>query len=86
MVVLFVCIDCGKTFSEPARWTEDRGEYFGFPTCEEFVGCPYCYGAYAVAHQCDCCDEWISDDYIKTEDGRRYCNDCIMHMKLGEED
>jgi hypothetical protein len=85
MVGLFVSIDCGKMFPEPARWKEDRGEYFGFPTSEEFVGCPYCYGPHMEAHRCDCCDEWIVDDYIKTEDGKRYCNNCITHMELGEE-
>jgi formylmethanofuran dehydrogenase subunit E len=85
VVRLFVCIECGETFLEPARWTEDRGEYFGFPTSEEFVGCPYCNAPYTEAHRCDCCEEWITGDYIKTDDGRRYCDNCITPMKLGDE-
>lgn len=82
---LFVCIECGETFLEPARWEEDRGECFGFPTHEAVAGCPYCFGSFTEAHRCECCDEWIVDDYMKTEDGKRYCSNCTTQMKLGDE-
>lgn len=83
MVILLICIECGHNFEEPIHWKEKHG--LDTPPYEECDGCPRCGGAYTEAHRCDCCDEWISDDYIKTEDGKRYCNDCITHMELGEE-
>lgn len=81
----FVCLECGNIFSEPTRWKEDRGECFGFPSYEEISGCPNCSGGYTKAYQCNCCGEWITGDYIKVEDGNRYCENCFMHMELGEE-
>lgn len=83
MIVVFVCIECGRTFETPDYWTETHG--LDTPPYEEFSACPYCGSDYTEAKRCDCCDEWISDDYIKTEDGKRYCNNCIAHMELGEE-
>lgn len=83
MDVLFVCMDCGHIFEMPKHYVETHGLHCG--PYEEWDGCPTCGGACTEAHRCDCCDEWISDDYIITEDGRRYCNDCITHMELGEE-
>ena len=82
---LFVCIECGEIFSEPARWKEDRGECFGFPSCEEFIGCPSCFGPLTEAHRCACCDEWINGDYIKIENGLRFCENCYVNMELGDE-
>lgn len=43
-------------------------------------------GTYAEAHECDCCGEWITGDYIKTKDGKRYCENCYTTMELGDED
>lgn len=84
-MILFVCIECGKLFEAPANWKENRGECFGFPTYEELSGCPYCYGNYTEAHRCNCCGEWITGDYIKVEDSNRYCENCFIHMELGDE-
>ena len=80
---MFVCIECGRVFEEPVSWEEKHG--LDSPPYEELTGCPYCYGAYTEAYRCVCCDEFISDNYIKTEDDKRYCNNCFTHMKLGEE-
>ena len=81
---MFICTECGKIFSNPARWKEDRGEYFGFPTCEEFVGCPYCHGVHTEAYQCDDCGKWITDTYIRVKH-HRYCQDCYQIFELGDE-
>lgn len=84
---MFVCCECGKIFSDTIKWKEDRGEHFGFPAYEEYYGSPCCYGSYTEAYRCDCCEEYIqTEDYIKTMDGLRYCEDCIEYMKLGDED
>lgn len=81
---MFVCCECGEIFSNYIRWKEDRGECFGFPTYEELCGSPCCGGNFVEAFKCDCCDEWITDDYIKVED-KRYCSECYTPMELGDE-
>lgn len=83
---MFVCLDCGCTFEKPIRWKEDRGECFGFPSYEEISGSPCCKSNYTESHRCNCCDEWIDDIYIKTDDGNRYCLDCYQVYQLGDED
>ena len=83
---MFVCIECGGTFEDPIRWNEDRGEYFGFPSYEEYWGSPCCHGDYTEAKLCDCCGNVIQGDYIKTNNGERLCEDCFSYMKLGDED
>ena len=81
---MFVCKECGHLFDEPIEWEERHG--FSYPPFEQWSGCPMCRGAYAEAHKCDCCDEWIVDDYIKTDDGTRYCSECYCRYELGDED
>ena len=83
---MFICLECGKLFSDPKHYKEYQGECFGYPAYEEFDACPNCSGAYAETYQCDCCGEWIIDDYIKTDDGKRYCTDCCCPHELGDED
>ena len=84
MVILFVCVECGKVFSHPVKWKEDRGEYFGFPAYEEYWGSPCCYEDYVEAKSCDECGEWITDDYFKIGN-QRYCQNCCRQYELGEE-
>lgn len=81
----FVCLECGEVFDKPIELKDDRGECFGFPAYENFSVCPYCHGAYTEAHRCDCCGEWITDDYIKVGN-ERFCNNCFLHYDLGDED
>ena len=80
---MFVCLDCGNIFAEPKHYVDKHG--FDIPPFEERDGCPYCGGAYAEAHQCDCCGKWIDDDYIKIKTGERFCCNCFTGMELGEE-
>lgn len=82
---MFVCLECRKVFTSPIRWKEDRGECFGFPSYEEYWGSPCCHSNYTEAYECDCCGKWITGDYIKTDNGERYCENCIVHYELGEE-
>lgn len=81
---MFVCIECGCLFGEPKRHIERHG--LDTPPYEEWYGCPLCNGAYADAHRCECCGGYITDAYIKTGDGKRYCSDCVYDMDLGDED
>ncbi len=81
---MFVCIECGRLFEEPTYWEETHG--LDTPPYEKWSGCPICYGSYTKAHQCDCCEEWIVSDYIKTEDDKRYCSECYQSREIGDED
>ena len=82
---MYICTECKQVFDEPIEWKESRGEYFGSPAYETLVGCPFCYSACTEAYPCDCCEEIIEDTYIKTDDGKRYCQDCYQVYRLGEE-
>ena len=83
MIKLLVCLDCGRIFQEPKQWQECHGLDYG--PYEHFSGCPVCGGAYAETFECDGCNEFIIKEYIKTSDGKRYCNECVTHMELGDE-
>ena len=81
---MFVCIECGRVFEVPNKWTEHHG--LDTEPYEHWFGCPTCGGAYTEAYECNCCGEWITDNYIKTDNGARYCSNCIRHMELGDEE
>ena len=81
---MWICLDCGRVFEETKHYTETHG--LSAPPYEEYDACPRCGGAYATAFRCDCCDKWITDTYVKTKAGERYCENCYMPMDLGEED
>ena len=84
MMILFVCIECGRTFEHPTYWEEKHN--LDTPPYERFTGCPYCKGAYVEAHTCECCDNWIiTERYIKTADGKRYCENCFCVLDLEDE-
>jgi hypothetical protein len=80
---MFVCTNCGYLFEEPDCWEEQHSLEYG--PFEKWSGCPKCGETYTEAHKCDCCDEWIDDIYIKTEDDKRYCLECYRVYRPGEE-
>lgn len=81
---MWICLDCNELFQDPVHYVNTHN--LDTPPYEEYYGCPYCGGTYVEAHECDCCGEWIIGDYIKTEDGKRYCEKCYTTMELGDED
>jgi hypothetical protein len=81
---MFVCLECGNLFHTLAQWEESRGECFGFPAYESYVGSPCCHGNYIEAFKCDACGEFITDDYYRLGDDR-YCKDCVELCALDEE-
>ena len=83
---MFICCECGKMFEDIAIWREYRGECFGDPSYEELWGSPCCYGNYVEAKECSCCGEYITDTYVETYDGRRYCSECYIERELEDED
>lgn len=80
---MFVCIECGEIFEEPIYWEERHG--LSSPPYERFSGCPSCRSGYTEAFKCDCCDEWIDELYIETEDDKRYCLNCYQVRHVGDE-
>lgn len=80
----FICLDCGEVFSDPSHWEERHG--FDYGPFEQRSGCPYCGEAYTEAYKCDCCGEWITGSYIKTDNGLRICEGCYVVMEIGDED
>ena len=78
---MYVCLECGEIFDEPDTWSEYHPYGEGYAE-ELWSGCPSCNGAYVEAFKCDCCDEWINDDYFEVED-KKYCKDCCQLVKLG---
>lgn len=86
--MLYVCLECGHIFDEDdvITWKEYRGECFGYPAYEEFMGSPCCKENYAEAKECSCCGKYIIGSYIKTDNGDRFCEDCYVTMELGDED
>ena len=83
----FVCLECGHVFDEDeiVTWQDSRGECWGVPCSEEVGGCPCCLGDFVKTYQCDCCGEWITGEYVKTDDDKRFCENCFCRYELGEE-
>lgn len=78
---MFVCLDCGELFSEPSCWEETHG--FDYGPYERMSGCPRCGEAYVETFECDCCGEYIIDDYYIIND-EKYCSDCVIKCKLSD--
>ena len=81
---MFVCLECGSTFEELAHWEEHHG--LDAPPYERWCGSPCCYGGYAKTYKCDHCGKWIVGQYVKIENGERYCWDCHIPLEVGEEE
>lgn len=79
-----VCTECGHLFVEPIWWIEDHS--LDTPPYEKHYGSPCCQGNYVKAHRCDGCNEYIVGSYVKTDDDKRYCENCYVVMDLGDED
>lgn len=79
---MWICLDCYQLFEDPIPWEEHHG--LDTPPYEQMSGSPCCCEAYSKAYQCDCCGDWITDDYFKV-DGKRYCKDCCQYYILGSE-
>ena len=81
---MWVCTNCNFLFEDPDYWEESHG--FNDGQFEKWSGCPKCGDRYVKAHECDCCGEFITGEYVKTEDGERYCENCYARYEIGEEE
>ena len=80
----FLCCECNLIFDEPKVWTNKHG--LDTPPYERYAGCPVCGGTFATTYKCDACGEWIVSEYVKTDDGQRFCENCYHTYEIGEED
>lgn len=80
---MLICLDCNRVFYEPKQYIETHN--LDAMPYEKFWGCPICGGAYAELLECSCCEGYLIGEYFKTNDGKRYCEDCISRMELGDE-
>lgn len=76
MIKTYICGDCEYIFDEDdlKKWEQPHGEII--------IGCPKCGGNPVETFKCDCCDEWISGEYIKIENGDRFCEKCISYGNI----
>ena len=83
---MFVCVECGCIFDEDEVdvWEEKHGLNYG--PYESWSGCPSCGGGYTEAHRCDGCSDWIIGQYVKLDNGERFCDNCFMIINVGDED
>lgn len=81
---MFVCSECGTLFEDPVEWEETHN--LDTPPYEHFSGSPCCFSNYAVAHKCNCCEEYIVGPYIKVDSGERICDNCYRVMEIGDEE
>ena len=79
---MYICLDCGTLFTVPKKYAETHG--FDCGPYEEYKGCPACGGAYAETFRCDCCDKYITGDYVEVDYGNFYCEDCYTLKSIGD--
>lgn len=73
---MYCCEYCGAHFETPKTLYEKHG--LDCPPYEEVPVCPYCGGSDLVCMvQCSCCGEYTAQCYVKTADGRIYCDNCF---------
>ena len=80
------CLNCHKEFDKNIVGTGyEHGEAWGAPYTISYACCPFC-GDYEIIdnneyHHCDNCGE-VCEEYIATEDGRYYCENCytVKHL------
>ena len=73
------CLNCHKEFDDDMVDTcYDHDEAYGIPYTWSYHVCPYCGSDEIISeyNTCDCCGEVCDENYIQTEDGRYYCENC----------
>lgn len=73
------CLNCHKLFNDDLVDTCcDHDEAYGIPYIWSYPVCPYCRSSEITSEYilCDCCGEACDENYIQTEDGRYYCENC----------
>lgn len=82
---LFYCLQCENLFEVPKIHTE-YGECWGRGYSEITNVCPLCNGEVVhLTKKCGCCGEYITGEYIETQDGNYYCENCYTKGDILED-
>lgn len=74
---MFRCLECGNYYISPKRYTG----YVGNQKEESWLGCPECgCEAYAVAHQCSVCGEYLTTGIRIKNGGDFICDRCYEEV------
>lgn len=79
-----ICRDCGQLFDIPVEYKEKHG--LDTPPYEIIWGCPQCGGTFVGTLKCDCCEEYITGKFIRTDDFHIYCERCYVEQDIMEDD
>lgn len=83
---MYYCLECERQLSEEdlTNYTE-YGEYWGSQYSESSKVCPYCKGEVIhLTKKCDCCGQYITGEYIETDDEKYYCDNCYVKGDMSE--
>lgn len=84
MEEMFICLECGETFEQPKRYSEDLtpgGAFEGGSFIHEYYACPYCEGAYTKAIKCDICGEYVEKEKTESVDNYIICEPCSNKLE-----
>ena len=85
-IFIYLCKECGNIFEKAVLMTERHDA--PFPPYEEWYGCPNpkcCSGAYVEVKDCKACMLTITGEYITTNDGFNYCENCYIKRDIRED-
>lgn len=84
------CMNCESEFDEGMEEVRyEYGEAWGSPYLISHKKCPYCGDDQIIEdnnyHYCDCCGDVCQENYIKTEDGSYFCENCYTIKNIYDE-
>lgn len=83
------CLNCKQEFEEDeVRAGYESCEVWGSQCSMSYKQCPFCGSDMLIEdseyHYCDCCGEVCEGEYIKTEDGSYFCENCYTVHNIRE--
>ena len=74
---MYYCDSCGARFETPKIIKEKHGMDWG--PYEEVPVCLVCNESMMIKMvKCSCCGEYTPQRYVRTDDGRIYCDECFV--------
>lgn len=86
--LLYYCDRCDKLLHKDGLLTyTEYGEFWGSPYSETLQLCPFCKGEIIkLTKICSCCGEYITGEYILTENEEYYCGNCYKKGDVTKDD
>lgn len=81
------CFNCERFIAEEALLHHtERGEFWGAEYSETTKVCPHCKeDVVYLTKRCSCCGEYITGEYIQTDDEKYYCENCYVKGDMSED-